>query len=43
VNTRFKEGHVVQHIVNIARESGFNLIVMGAKGANAMQDIRVER
>jgi nucleotide-binding universal stress UspA family protein len=42
VNTRFKEGHFVQHIVNTAQEGGFHLIVMGARGVNAMKDTRLE-
>ncbi len=39
VETWLREGHVVREIVNAAREGRFDLIVMGAKGANKIKEM----
>ena len=41
VKTRFKEGHVIQEIVNTTREGGFDLIVMGVKGISKIKEIQL--
>ena len=37
VKTLLKEGHVMQEIINTAREEKFDLIVMGAKGVSKIE------
>ena len=39
VETLLREGHVVQEIINTAREGGFDLIVMGARGVSKIKEI----
>jgi len=39
VETLLKEGHTVQEIINTAREGGFDLIVMGARGVSKIKEI----
>lgn len=39
VKTRFKEGHVVQEIMNVTQEDGFDLLVIGAKGISKLKEI----
>jgi nucleotide-binding universal stress UspA family protein len=39
VETQLKEGHVVEGIVKLAKDSNFDLIVMGAKGISKLKEL----
>jgi len=39
VETRLKEGHIVEGIVEIAREGNFDLIVIGATGQSKLKEL----
>ena len=39
VETRLKEGHIVEGIVEISREGNFDLIVMGARGLSKLKEL----
>ena len=39
VETMLKEGHTIQEIIKTAKEGGFNLIVMGARGISKLKEI----
>jgi len=39
LKTLLEEGHAVQEIIKTAREGGFHLIVMGAKGRSKIKEI----
>lgn len=39
VETLLKEGHTVHEVVTTAREGGFGLIVMGARGVSKLKEI----
>jgi len=39
VETMLKEGHTIQEIIKTAKEGGFNLIVMGARGISKIKEI----
>jgi nucleotide-binding universal stress UspA family protein len=39
VETQLKEGHIVEGIVEIAKEGNFNLIVMGARGLSKLKEL----
>ena len=41
VKTIFKEGHPALEIVRIAKNGGFNLIVLGAKGVSHIKELRL--
>jgi nucleotide-binding universal stress UspA family protein len=37
--TKLKEGHIVEGIVEVAREGDFDLIVMGARGLSKLKEL----
>ena len=39
VETRLKEGHIVEEILKTSREGNFDLIVIGARGLSKMKEI----
>ena len=39
VNTRLEEGHAVGEIMRLAKEGGYDLIVMGARGISRIREI----
>lgn len=39
VETQLKEGHIVEGIVELARDGNFDLIVMGARGLSKLKEL----